>query len=475
MSGSAMSFPISTVLPEIVLLAGSIVVLVFALFAPERRQQLAAPMSLVVLAASAVATVPLLRGSQRLTFSGTYAVDGVALWAKLIVLGVTAVVVVLSIEWFRPDPRRGEYYTLVLMTALGAIVMAGAADLTELLMGVLLSSATGYFLAAFHRRAAAAVEAGIKYYLLGALTNAVLLYGIVLLFGLAGTTTFVGQRSQLVHASAVGLVVAVALVMAGLAFKLGAVPVHAWVPDVAEGAPAPVSALLTVAPKIGGLVALARLGAVLPEASGWRPVVAVIAAATMTLGNLACLWQDDVRRLLGWSAVSQTGYGLLAVVAIGRSDLAVSSLLYFLVAYAAANLAAFGVVIELRGRTRLDDYGALATAHPWLALALVGAFLSFIGIPPLAGFTAKLALFGAAIDAGYTWLAVLAIVNTAVSVFYYVRVLAPAYYAPARTPAPVLGQTAATAVAVTTVAVVVVGVVAEPLFAAFRVARLLPG
>ena len=471
---TTMSFPISAVLPEIVLLAGSVVVLVFAMFAPERRQQAAAPIALVVVAATAAASVMMLGGDQTLAFADTYTTDGVAVWAKLIVLLVMAAVILLSVQWFAPDPRRGEYYALLLMSGLGAIVMAGATDFMELLLGVLLSSATGYFLAAFHRRAPRAVEAGMKYFLLGALTNGIFLYGVVLLFGLAGTTGLAAGRIAFTAADPIGLVAASGLVIIGLAFKLGAVPAHAWVPDVADGSPAPVAAFLTVAPKIGAFVAIARLAAVLPDGAGWRPVVAVIALATMTLGNLACLWQVDVRRLLGWSAVSQTGYGLLAIIAVGRSDLAVPALLYFLVAYAAANVAAFAVVVKLRGRTAIGDYDGLATAHPMLALVLVVSFLSFIGIPPLAGFTAKLALFGAAIDAGYAWLAVAAVMNTAISVFYYLRVLGPAYHATLVGPVPVLGRLTATSAILAAGIVVVAGIAADPLLRAFEAAILLP-
>jgi NADH-quinone oxidoreductase subunit N len=236
------------------------------------------------------------------------------------------------------------------------------------------------------------------------------------------------------------------------------------------------AAFLTTVPKVGALVALGRLALILPEAAGWRPAVALVAAATMTLGNLACLWQDDVRRLLGWSAVSQAGYGLMAVVALGRSDLAVTSLLFFLVAYAVANLAAFGVVVELRGRTSLEGYSGLARARPVLAASLVVAFLSFIGIPPFGGFAAKLLLFGAAMDAGYGWLVVIAVLNTVASVFYYLRVLAPAYFAPPTGPVPVLGSSAATATAAAAAAAVVVtGLAAEPLLRAFELAHLLPG
>jgi hypothetical protein len=265
------------------------------------------------------------------------------------------------------------------------------------------------------------------------------------------------------------------LVLGAVAFKLGAVPVHAWMPDVAQGAPAPVAAFVTTIPKVGGFIFLARLLMALPpDALHWRIVVAVLATATMTLGNLAALWQDDVRRLLGWSSVSQTGYGLMAVVALGLSDLAIPSLLYFLLAYAVGNVAAFGVVVQLRGRTRLADYDGLARARPWLAGALVVSFLSFIGIPPLAGFFAKLVLFGAAIEAGYGWLAVVAAVNTVISIVYYVRVLAPMYFGPRGSPVGVLSRWAGGATLTLAAAVLVIGLVSEPFIRAFGETRLLP-
>jgi NADH-quinone oxidoreductase subunit N len=470
-----MDMPLGSVAPEIILVVGAVVVLVFALFAPRRFQAGAAAIALVTLAVSAAASAVMLQGSQSLTFFDTYAADDTAVWAKLVVLAVTAVTAVLSVEWFAGDPRHGEYYTLLLLSALGAVVLAGAADLMGIILGLLLSSATGYVLAAYHRTDARSGEAAMKYYLLGALTNGALVYGAVLLFGLGATTTLLGLAGALPGADGVALVTGTALVVLGLTFKLGAVPAHAWVPDVADGAPAPVAAFLTVAPKVGALVALARLAATLPEADvGWRPLVSVLAAATMTYGNLAALHQDDVRRLLGWSAVSQAGYGLMAVVALGRSDLAVSSLVYFLAAYAVANLAAFGVVIELRGRTDRRSYAGLASARPLLAAVLVVSFLSLVGIPPLAGFTAKVLLFGATVDAGYAWLAVLAVVNTVVSLAYYLRVLAPSYFEPLAAPVPVLGKWARAATLACGLGVVALGIGAEPFLDALAAARLLP-
>ncbi|MDP8970314.1 MAG: NADH-quinone oxidoreductase subunit N [Actinomycetota bacterium] len=470
--------PVAHVAPELVLVVGAALTLVAAMALPHRRQWVGAPLAVATaaaviwLTASMASTEP-----QRLTFFGTWALDGAAIWAKHIILVSTIIAVAASPEWLRRDPRHGEYYTLLLLSALGAVVLASAADSMLLVMGVLLSSAPGYALAAYHRRSPLSVEAGMKYFLVGALTNILLTLGVVLLFGLAATTLYADTAGTLAASDGARglLTLAVAFVAVGLAFKLGAVPAHAWMPDVAQGAPAPAAAFLTVVPKIGGLVALARFLSLLPEdQAAWRPAAAVLAAATMTLGNLAALWQDDVRRLLGWSAVSQSGYGLMALVALDRSPLALPALLYFLLAYALANLAAFAVVAELRGRTRLEDYAGLARRRPLLAAVLVVAFLSLVGIPPLAGFAAKLTLFGATIAAGYGWLAFAAVVNTVVSLFYYLRVLGPVYFAPQPEPVPLLGRWAGLAAVGAGLGAIAVGLVAEPLIHAFTNARLLP-
>lgn len=461
------------VVPELILLGGGIVILLFALFAPRSAQVGAALLALATSTASGVATLAMLGGNQTPTFFDTYSTDDVALWAKLIILVTTIAVIALSIPWFARDPRHGEYYTLLLFSSLGAALLAGATDLMEVVMAMVLSSATSYVLVAYHRRSKLASEAAIKYFLIAALTSSTMLIGVALLFGLAGTTTFTGLATGLPD-DAAALVVGAALIVTALTFKMGSVPAHAWMPDVAQGAPAPVAAFVTTVPKIGGLVALARLVSVLPLTIGWRPLVALLAAATMTLGNLAALWQDDVRRLLGWSGVSQSGYALMALVALGRSDLAVPALMYFLLAYALANVAAFGVVVELRGRTDRASYAGLARAHPLLALSLVIAFLSLIGIPPLVGFGAKLALFTATIEANYGWLAIVAAVNTVVSIFYYARVMAPAYFEDAAAPVPVLGQWSASATYALTVAVVLAGIAAEPVLERLGAALLLP-
>ncbi|MBA2273074.1 MAG: NADH-quinone oxidoreductase subunit N [Actinobacteria bacterium] len=468
-----MTASLGDIVPELILLGGGIAILLYALFAPRRAQVGAALLALAISVAAATATIAMLDGGQTLTFFDTYSTDDVALWSKLIILVATIAVIALSVPWFIRDPRHGEYYMLLLFSSLGAALLAGASDLMEIVMAIVLSSATGYILVAYHRRSKLASEAAIKYFLISALTSSSMLIGVALLFGLAGTTTLSGLRDGLPD-DAAALVVGAALIVAALAFKMGCLPAHAWMPDVAQGAPAPVAAFVTTVPKVGGLVALARLVSVLPDTVGWRPLVALLAAATMTLGNLAALWQEDVRRLLGWSAVSQTGYALMALAALGRSGLAIPSLMYFLLAYVVANIAAFGVVVELRGRTDRASYAGLARAHPLLAMSLVIAFLSLIGIPPLVGFGAKLALFTAAIEADYGWLAIVAAANTVVSIFYYARVMAPAYFDDATAPVPVLGRWAASATYVLTATIIVAGIAAEPVLESLRGALLLP-
>lgn len=468
--------PVAHVTPEIVLVLGAAAIVLVALFTGRDRQWLGAPLALATIAVAVMTAADLQASAiQTTTFMGTWALDGATAWVTYIVLGATALVVGLCPEWFRTDHRHGELYALLLLSALGALMMAGAADLMELIVGALLSAVTGYTLAAYHRRSPLSAEAGIKFFLIGGLTNPLLGLGAVLLFGLAGTTVYGELSGALGSSSSVVLVAAAALIAVGVAFELGAVPAHAWVPDVAEGAPAPSAAFLTVVPKIGAVVALARVLSVLPaEQVGWRPLAAALAAVTMTLGNLGAMWQDDVRRLLGWSSVSQAGYALMGVVAIDVSDLGLRALLIFVLGYAVANIAAFGVVTELRGRTRLADYRGLAHERPWLTAVLAVSFLSLVGIPPLVGFVGKWTLFAATIDAGYAWLAVLAVANSAVSLFYYLRVLGPAYFFEADAPVPVLGMWARSATLTAGAATVALGVGAGPLLDAFSTANLLP-
>ncbi len=454
--------PLGDILPEIAVLLTAVAIVLLASFLPRRLQWIGAPVTLGGLAIAALFLLLQANGEARATFSGTYALDMVSIEGRLLILFATAVTVLLSPRWFATDQRHGEFYAMLLFSTLGAMVLAGATDLLLVLIGVLLSSATGYVLAAYHRDWALSVEAGMKYFLVGALANTALALGATFMIGMLGGLGF----SEMAAALATGeaspfLLVGLGLVTIGMAYKLGAVPAHAWLPDVAEGAPAPAAAFLTVAPKIGAALALARLVSLFPETGfAIRPLVAALAVITMTLGNLAALWQDDMRRMLGWSSVSQAGYLLMAVAVVGLSDQAMPALLVFLFGYTAANLTAFGAVTHLRGRTARDDYTGLLKSAPFTAIALIVAFLSLVGIPPLGGFIGKLELFLATIDGGYAWLAVAALFNTVLSLVYYLRFAAPMVFREAAGTIHDLGPLSQSALWISLAGVVATGLLA---------------
>jgi len=456
--------PVADLLPELVLLVGATGIIVLASFLPHRLHGLCALVAAAVLVASSGFVLQRWDSPDQLAFSGVWALDGGARFAKLLIFGSALVVAVLSFRWMAADRRHGEYYGILLFAAIGAVMMAAAADTMELIVGVLLSSVTGYALVGYHRQWSPAQEAAMKYFLVGALANALLVVGIVLLFGLTGATGYTELAATLAANSDPWVIIpAFVLVLLGLGFKLGATPVHMWMPDAAQAAPAPVAALVTIITKVGAALALARFTMLMPDTLAWQWAVALLAGVTMTWGNLAALGQTNLRRMLGWSAVSQTGYALMAIVVIGTVDRALAALLVFLAGYAVANLAVFSAVVYLRGRTDLEDYRGLARQRPWTAGVIILSLLSFLGLPPLVGFFGKLLLFTAAIEGGYTWLAVVAVINTVVSLFYYLRVIATLMFTQSEQNAADLGWPAAAAMLVTGLAVLVLGLGANGL------------
>lgn len=453
---------VTDVLPEIAVLVAAVALLLLAIALPRGHQHWCAVLGLGALAVAGLLCARQLAEPPHLGMGNTWAIDGAATWARLLVLASTAGCVVLGPPWLREDRRHGEFYAVLMLGALGAMLMAGAADLLQLTMAILLSSATGYVLAAWHRAWALSVEAGMKYFLVGLFASTLLLVGVTVLFGLTASTRLQDMAPALARIPQVPLLpVGLGLTLVGLLFKLGAVPAHPWVPDVAQGAPAPAAAFLTVVPKIGAAIALARLLHAFPaQAESWRPLMALLALATMTLGNLMALWQSDLRRLLGWSSVSQAGYALMALAVLDASAQAVPALLFFLAGYAAANTCAFAAVTHLRGRTELSDYRGLAASRPWTAAALTLALLSLVGIPPLAGFVGKLGLFTVTIEGGATWLAVAAVVNTVLSLFYYLRVIGTMVQDAPAAAAQTLGRWTGAALSILALLVLLLGIVA---------------
>ncbi len=458
--------------PILALAVAAIVAIVLALVLPRRRQGLVgwwvAGAHLTV--AGLAAGVWLDRGF-RATMDGTIVVDGLALTLAGIVGVAGAVCVALARPVVAGTDREGEFYAMVTFASLAAVMLSAAADAALIAVALAALSLATFVMTGYLRASTRGNEASIKYYLFGTVSGAAMVYGLSWWFGLAGTTNLEAIGRALPGAPTGVVVASTALVLAGLGYKASLVPFHFWTPDAYDGAPLPVAAYLSVLPKLAGLAALARvLPLALPDdTAGWSTSVAVIAAATMTLGNLAALSQRNLVRLLAYSSIAQSGYLLMGVAAMARSDQGLPALIYYAIAYAAMNLAAFAVVVAVQRERRsvdLDALRGLGRSHPWWAAALVLSMLSLVGIPPLAGFFAKLEVFKAAIDADQAWLAVIAVVNTVASLYYYLRVAAAAVLDPPEAAVPVGLQDAAVikaAALVTALATVGFGVAAEPL------------
>ncbi len=447
--------------------------IVLALVLPRHRQGLvAAWIAGAHLTTAALAAGVWLDRGFRETMSGTVIVDGLSLLLTA-VLGVAgAVCVALARPSLADTDREGEFYVVLTGATLAAVVLGSAADLALIAIALSLLSLASFVMTGYLRGSLRSNEAAVKYYVYGIVAGAAMVYGFSLWFGLAGSTDLRAVRGALGEAPTAVAILSTALVIVGLGYKAALVPFHFWTPDVYEGAPLPVAAYLSVLPKLAGLVALARvLPLALPDGTlGWPIAVAVIAAATMTLGNLAALAQRSVVRLLAYSSIAQAGYLLMGVAALHGSDAALPALLFYAMAYAATNLAAFAVVLAVareRGSVDLAAFAGLGRRHPWWTAALVVAFLSLLGLPPLSGFVGKLEVFRAAIDAGQAWLAVVAVLNTVISVYPYLRVVGPAVLQPdpadGREPGPPLAAPLAAGLVLATVATVAIGIVAEPL------------
>ena len=465
---ASMTQDVVRLLPEALLAGGAVIGLLLGSYLPRNRQWPVRALAATVCAGGLVATVVRWPGQSVTVFAGTYSIDVATAAARVVILGSVLLVLALSAEQTRGDRRESEFVVLVLLAALGAVLLAGAGDLLLLMAAYLLASVPLYALTGFAKDATG-TEASLKYYLLGALLGVFLLFGVMLLFG-AGEATRYAELSDRLPAAPIALVVVGGiLVLAGLLFKAGAVPAHFWVPDVTEGARPGVGALVTTVPKIGAVIAIHRLvqGALQPADLDWGLLLALIAAVTMTLGNLAAFFQNNVRRLLAYSTISQVGYLLMALAAAGHSTLALPALLLYLGAYAVTNLGAFAVVCAVPDAHTLDDYRGLRGRHRWLALSLVVCLLGLVGTPPTGVFAGKLTVFTAAFDAGLGWLVVLAAVNTVASLFYYLRWLAPALGAGSGPVARPGNWATATAYAAAPLSIAV-GVLAGPLLTALQ-------
>lgn len=436
------SLELATILPELVLvLAGCLLVLADA-FVPALRSRFG------LLAALAAAGALFARWSEPLpgaVWSGALVVDPLARFVDTYVLVAVLLVCLLADAYLdRTHARYGEFYGLLLWAASGAMVMAKADHLLVVFVGLELLSISLYVLNAFHRDSGLSLEAGWKYLVVGAVAAAVLLYGISLLYGATGTFSLRAVAPIATTGALAGNLLAIAglaLVLAGLGFKLALAPFHAWAPDVYQGSPTPVTAFLSVVPKGAALVVLARVAyAMAPQltAPKWTSLLAAIAVLSMIIGNLVAIAQRDLKRMLAYSGIAHMGYAVVGIVALGFEG--VSGMLVYLAAYTVMNIAAFAVVSAFSESEEephlLTDLAGQGWERPVLSFVLAVAMFSLAGIPPTAGFVAKFLVFRAAVDAHLVWLAVVGVLNSLVSVFYYVRVVFYLYMKPLPKRAP---------------------------------------
>ena len=465
------------ILPEIVVTGGALVVLLLSVVTP-RRDDVLLGVSLATVAAG-LYWVAAFAGLDVTASKGLLAIDGFAAFFKVVALGSAAVTMLMSSPYLRVEGlRAGEYYFLILCATLGMMFMASGMDLITLFIGLETMAVSFYVLAGYLKPNPRSNEAAVKYFLLGAFSLGVLLYGMSILYGVTGTTGLEGTAAALAgQDSSPLLVLAVVLVAAGMGFKIAAVPFHMWAPDVYEGAPTPVTAFLSVGSKAASFAMLVRIFMEgLPSLGAeWTALFWGLAVVTMTVGNIAALTQSNLKRMLAYSSIAHAGYLLMGVVA--GTQRGVAAMLVYVGVYLFMQLGAFAVVAAMRRSDvvgdELKDLTGLSRRSPMMAFAMLFFMLSLGGIPPTAGFMGKVWLFGAAIDAGFVWLAVIAVANSAVSLYYYLRVVVFMWIndetAPAASPLT-LGPAMTAALVVAVVGTVVFGLYPQFLFSSAEAA-----
>ena len=427
------------ILPELVLTIFGMLIMLLDPLMDDRRSQ--KTLGAVALLGSLAAIAATLYQSQFLGvgFWNMIQVDTFSLFFHFLITAITTVVILSSYEYMAVQQiRAGEYYGLILFGAVGMCLMSSAMELVLIFIALEISSISTYILVGFRRRAAISSEASLKYFLLGSFATAFFLYGVALMFGATGSTS-ITTISQILRSGQVPVLayVGVALMFVGLGFKVAAAPFHVWTPDVYEGAPAPVVGFMSTAPKAAVFAVLLRI-IFEAHAPGGFWLVWVAAALSMTLGNIAALVQDNVKRLLAYSSIAHAGYLLVAFAALPNNG--IPAAMFYTVAYAAMNVGAFAVVSHFAGAgeryVTVEDYAGLGRRSPLLAATLTIFLLSLIGIPITGGFFAKFYVFSAALQANLVGLTIIGVLNSAVGAYYYLRIIVMMYMREAREPAP---------------------------------------
>jgi NADH-quinone oxidoreductase subunit N len=426
---------LTPILPEIFLSTIAMVLLLINVFVPSERKAYLSYLSLIgILVAGFIVVAGW--GDHIVSFSGSVVQDNFATFFKIIFLVSAGLAVLISDQYMeREGCNHGELYPIILFTVVGMMLMASGTDLMTIFLGLEVMSVALYVLAGFNRENSKSNEAGLKYFLLGCFSTGFLLYGMALTYGATGTTNIakiaavVGQMS--LPSANIMLVAGMLLMLTGFAFKVAAAPFHMWTPDVYEGAPTPMTAFMSAGPKAAGFAAALRIFLVaLPTLQvEWSQVLWVLAVLTMTVGNITALRQDNIKRMLAYSSIAHAGYALVGFTAGNGTGTA--GILFYMLSYAFMNIGAFAIIILVakKGETNgnVQDFAGLSNKHPVLAAAMAIFLFSLAGMPPTAGFIGKFYLFSGAIQKGYVWLAVIGVLNSAASVYYYLRVMVYMY------------------------------------------------
>lgn len=422
---------LKSITPLIILTAAAILVLLLGLSSSKRSKTLYCFCAILGVVLAALFTVKQF-GSNNFSFNGAYVVDNFSIFFNIIILASTVLTILISDNYLNQEEiNYGEYYALLLFASIGMMIMASGSNLLMIFLGLEILSISLYILAGFKRSNVNSTEAALKYFLLGAFTTGFLLFGVVLIYGSTGSidlrviADFLRNDGSKVTSDPM-LLLGLVLLIFGFGFKVAIVPFHNWVPDVYEGAPTPVTAFLSAGPKAAGFAAFFRvfLMSFKEVDSHWIKILWVLAVLTMTVGNVVAIKQTSIKRMLAYSSIAHAGYILVALVS--ANNLGMASVLFYMVAYALMNIGAFAIVIILGRKgeenAQLSDYSGLGYKHPLLAITMTIFMLSMAGIPPLAGFVGKFYVFSAAIKSGFITLAIIGVINSVISVYYYLRV-----------------------------------------------------
>jgi len=418
-------------LPEIVLGLGAMALLMFGVYRGERSVRTIdyASVALLIIAGLIVLTLP---AGKLVTFDGSFVVDGFARFLKVLAIIGSAAAILMSIDHAeRERQQRFEYSILIVLSTLGMLMLISAADLIALYVGLELMSLPLYVVAASHRNSLRSTEAGLKYFVLGALSSGMLLYGASLVYGFTGTVSFVGIAHSAADAGS-GLIFGLVFLFVGFCFKVSAVPFHMWTPDVYEGAPTPVTAFFAAAPKVAGIAMFVRATVVaFPGITAqWQEIVVFVSIASMLLGAFAAIGQRNIKRLMAYSSIGHMGFALIGLAA-GTSE-GVQGVLVYMAIYLTMTLGVFAVILSMRREggmvESIDQLAGLARTHPTMAFFLAMLLFSMAGVPPLAGFFAKFYVFLAAIKAGLYILAVIGVLASVIGAYYYLAIIKVMYF-----------------------------------------------